>query len=263
MAQEYRFLRFESVGLATLLYLGIISFPIFKDFILKFVIKDLAIVFGLIGTIFLLSLPLGYIEHQHVVNKYRSPNLLRSSHRILYDLLLNLQNEHGFNFERLNNLNKTSFLSVLLDLIIYSDESIIDHSIRNRIQSRWSHFYARWSVGYLAPSISSILFLCSLALGYLFIRQYLVLMPFNIILTIVLLIILFLINFEVVGKYTEKLWYEINYLESLLIISNLKRIKDILISIISFYDVHPDYINIEWEGYAPWKRLMKMISKLN
>ena len=91
MSVEYRFLRFEVVGIATIVFTigGIL--PLLDNAFLASWITDADAALATVAGLFLLSLPLGYGEHQLVVNVYRSHKRTRTVFKVLEEIVLEAQ----------------------------------------------------------------------------------------------------------------------------------------------------------------------------
>lgn len=249
MSSEYRFLRFESVGISTLIFLFLGVFPLFFTSFINLMSKDITVAFTAIAGAFLISLPLGYIEHQWVVNVYRSPNKIRTIHKMLDDLILQIQDSHAKGkdekhifFQKFNTKSKVSFLSILIDLIIFFNDGRLDKSVFNRLSDRWSHFYARRAVGRWAPIISLILSITIVLFGLL-LNWQMDLYWQNLLACIVIWAVIIIISVRIVDSYSEKLWLEINHLEAVILVSRYDEIKSVLEKVVKYFMEHPEYLD--------------------
>ena len=256
MSAEYRFLRFEVVGIATIAFLVIGIFPMLDYTFVSSLLTDLNASLAIIAGLFLLSLPLGYGQHQLVVNAYRSPESKRAVFEVLEDMVLEIEESYKEKietakqpfFKDLDRVRKNSFLTALLDFCIYSNSALTNSSVFSRLSDRWSHFYARRAVGKYAPLFSLAIWIIVLVLGYL------ASWPFN----------FQLFNFggaglwwifvfwQIGGKidsYSKKVWFEISFLETSIVLANrdkiLTEISPVVISMIE----HPEYVE-KGESYA-------------
>ena len=255
---EYRFLRFEIVGLATIIFLLIGIWPMLESTFLSSLLKDFEASLAIIAGLFLLSLPLGYCEHQWVVNVYRSEEAIRTIHRILKDMVLKAQESYETEkekpfFANLNELEESSFLTALLDLSIYSKNSPIDTTIFSRLSDRWSHFYARRAVGRLAPIISVTLFIVVLIIGQ-FLSWPLVFQWPNIASSVLIWALIFAFCLCVIDSYSKKLQLEIGYLESAIVLAHEDEIKKLVSRIVRLMIENPEYIKqVVYYGTAIWR----------
>jgi len=96
MSTRYRFLRFESVGITIILFviLGLLPFY-WSNELFSSLGMNIESGVAVIGAIFLLSLPVGYISHQVVVNEYRSEKKKRIMQEILDNLIIDIQNSYN------------------------------------------------------------------------------------------------------------------------------------------------------------------------
>ena len=215
---------------------------------------SLAIIAGL----FLLSLPLGYCEHQWVVNVYRSEKAIRTVHNILKDMVLEAQESYKTEkekpfFKKLNDLEENSFLTALLGLSVYSKNSPIDTTIFTRLSDRWSHFYARRAVGRLAPIVSITLYIIFLIVGY-FLSWPLVFQLPNILFSLLIWLLIFIFCLCVIDSYSKKIQLEIGYLESAIVLVNEDEIKKTVAKIVELMIENPEYIKqVIYYGTAIWR----------
>jgi len=248
MSTEYRFLRFESAGIATILFLLISLLPIYQNDLFVFITSDLNAIIGSVAAFFLLSLPVGYIEHQLVVNKYRSHKKPRIIHDILEKIIIDYENDHpDENLPKVfSNLNKKEFISFsteLLEILLHHKENVTNESISERLSSLWSHFYARKAVGIYAPFITLILYIAIIVMGKLSIIP-MNLNQNNVIGGLFIVFIFILIGILLIDPYTSKLWAEINYLEAELMLFNFKIFSPKIRGVIYYFMQHPNQIKI-------------------
>ena len=249
MPAEYRFLRFEVVGIATIAFLLIGILPLLEDTFVSSLLTDMNASLAVVAGLFLLSLPLGYGQHQLVVNVYRSHERKRAVFEVLKDLVLEAEESYKKSgktgkepfFQSLNHIRKNSFLTALLDLCVYSGSSHIDPDIFSRLSDRWSHFYARRAVGKYAPISSLLLWIIVLILG--FISSW----PFNFQTENFFIAILWWITvFGLIGRkidsYSKKLWFEISFLETSIVLANKDKISDTISQVVSLMIEHPEYV---------------------
>src|SRR6266566_2941286 len=198
MVSEYRFLRFEIAGLVTVAFYAIIAFPVVLPSVPAFSNLDLSL--ALVATLFLISLPLGYWEHQLVVNKYRSADKPRTIHGLLNDVLAEeAKSATGplfkQNLQNLSSPRQNAFLTTFAELCIYSDEIKMDSAVFDRLSDRWSHFYARKAVAVYAPILSTIFAGATFVWGTLSSWN---LNLYNIWISILLALIIYAINYKAV-----------------------------------------------------------------
>jgi hypothetical protein len=229
LADEYRFLRFESVGITTIIFLICGFLPLIPDSVFNSIKLDLSSTAAIIGAIFLLSLPLGYLSHQFVVNKYRSENKPRIIHKFLEKRIKDIDNNF---FSNWLPIEKISFLTSLLDLSIYNSKNNTDKEIHDRISSLWSHFYARKAVGKYSPTIGiiiqGILIFSSVILGI-----NLALGINRLIISALIWAFIFIVGIFLIDPYSKKIWNELNYLEIELILYEYNQVYGILTNIIT------------------------------
>jgi len=245
MSAEYRFLRFEVVGIATIVFLSLGMIPFLSASWVSSWISDADAALAVVAGLFLFSLPLGYWEHQLVVDVYRSPKENRRVYGILEKFVLSTQESiktatKPF-FEKFDSISKNAFLTTLLDLCIYSNKAQVDPNIFNRLGDRWSHFYARRAVGRYAPFISIGLWGLALFLGYLF-SWPLVYQLSSFVLSAVLWVTIFVLSHYVINRYAEKIWEEISFLEFSVVLANREKIEPIIQRVVSYLIEHPEYI---------------------
>lgn len=255
---EYRFLRFEIVGLSTIIFLLLGIWPMLESAFVSSLLGNLEASLAIIAGFFLLSLPLGYFEHQWVVNVYRSEEAGRTVHKILKDIVLETQKSYKTKkekpfFSKFDDVEEISFLAALLDLSIYSKKSLVDTPIFTRLSDRWSHFYARRAVGRLAPIVSAALLVMGLIVGQLLSWPLVFKWP-NIVGSISIWVSVFVFCFFVIDSYSRKLQLEIGYLESAIVLSNKDEIKKIVSEIVNSLIENPEYIKqVTYYGRAIWR----------
>lgn len=258
MSAEYRFLRFEIVGLAAIIFLLLGIWPMLDSAFLSSLLENLEASLAIVAGLFLLSLPLGYCAHQWVVNVYRSENATRTVHNVLKDMVLEAQKSYETEkekpfFSSLNASEENSFLTALLDLCIYSKNSPLDTAIFTRLSDRWSHFYARRAVGRLAPIFSVILFIVVLIIGH-FLSWPLVFQWPNALGSLLIWVLIFVFCLLVIDSYSKKIQLEIGYLETTGVLANKDEIEKIVSKIVSLMIEHPKYIKqMASYGTAIWR----------
>lgn len=248
MPAEYRFLRFEVVGIATIAFLLVGILPLLEDTFVSSLLTDMNGSLAIIAGLFLLSLPLGYGQHQLVVNIYRSHQRKRSVFEVLEDLVLEAEESYKKNdktakqpfFKSLNHVRKNSFLTALLDLCVYSGNSYINPGIFSRLSDRWSHFYARRAVGKYAPIFSFLLWIIALILGFL--SSW----PFNFqAQNFIMAILWWIVVFGLIGRkidsYSKKIWFEISFLETSIVLVNKDKILGMISKVVNQMIEHPEY----------------------
>jgi len=243
VSTEYRFLRFEVVGLATIAFLLIGILPLFERTFVSSLLADVNASLAVVAGLFLLSLPLGYGQHQLVVNLHRSPKSKRAVFEVLSDLVEEVEQSYkkGQLLKNLDDLRKSSFLTALLDLCVYSEKASINPTVFNRLSVRWSHFYARRAVGTYAPLSSLVLWAIVLFLGYL------AGWPFsfgleNFFWAAVWWVVVFMLIGRKIDSYSKKVWFEISFLESSIVLANKDRIVDIVSKVVIPMIEHPEYV---------------------
>jgi hypothetical protein len=255
-AIEYRFLRFEIVGIATVIFLVVGVLPILDPASLRSWISDPSTVIALLGGLFLISLPLGYAEHQVVVNVYRSHKTPRAVFEVLEDMVLNAQDsvkssEKPF-FAKFDNVRKNSFLTSLLDVIIYSQKNT-DPAVYDRLSGHWSHFYARRAVGKYAPLFSIFLWLSFVVLGFL-LSWPIVFRLTNFVIAVAWFGAVLGLCVLFIDSYAKKIWFEISFLETSIVLANRKETEPSVLKVVSAMIEHPEYIE-RGDGYgaAIWR----------
>jgi len=253
MSAEYRFLRFEVVGIATILILVVGILPILDTTYVISWVSDANAALAIVASLFLFSLPLGYAQHQIVVNVYRSHKTTRAVFKILEDMVLksqescNTSTEKPF-FKSFDDLRKNSFITSLLDLCVYSKQMNTDANIFNRLSERWSHFYARRSVGRYAPLFSIILWILIVILGWVC-SGPIVFQLINFGISIIWFVSIFILCVFLIDSYAKKIWLEISFLETSIILANREKIEPLIMQIVSSIIEHPDYIE-KGESYG-------------
>lgn len=253
MSEEYRFLRFEVVGIATIVFILVEMAPLLDSASLAVWMSDLDTSLAFVTGLFLLSLPIGYAEHQIVVNIYRSHKKPRKAFEILEDIVLETQEAHKDDskkpfFTEFDAMEKNSFLTSLLDLCIYSRKSVARASIYDRLSGRWSHFYARRAVGRYAPIFSILIWISIVVSGYL-LSWPIIFEPAKLALSIIFWIVLFVLCVLVIDRYANKIWLEISYLETSILMASRDEVKKIVSKIVSLMIEHPQYIK-QGESYG-------------
>lgn len=258
MSSEYRFLRFEVVGIATIVFLLIGIAPLVDRDWLTRNVANTQTSLAVVAALFLVSLPLGYWEHQLVVNVYRSHKKERRVFKILKDNILEIEKAHAKQtrkpfFETLDSRMKNAFLASLLDIYVYANSSI-SPEVYGRLSDRWSHFYARRAVGVYAPLISLLFWAVTVIFGYE-LQWPLVFHLENMVVSIVWWVIIFILCKVLIDLYAQKLWEEISFLEESIVLAdaNGKAAKAVEATIISMME-HPDYYaKNDSYGRAIWK----------
>lgn len=256
MSAEYRFLRFEVVGVATIAFLLIGIFPMLEPTFVSSLLTNLNASLAIIAGLFLLSLPLGYGQHQLVVNAYRSPKSKRAVFDVLEDVVLEIEGSYKERietakqplFKDFDRVRKNAFLTALLDFCIYSNRSLTNSSVFSRLSDRWSHFYARRAVGKYAPLFSLALWIILLVLGFL------ASWPFsfqlhNFVWAGLWWIFVF---WQIGGKidlYSKKIWFEISFLEILIVLASRDKILTEIAPVVISMIEHPEYVE-KGESYA-------------
>lgn len=232
MTAEYRFLRFEIVGITTMLYTAIVISPVIFNGLLDFISSNVSAALAFIGALFLFSIPIGYIIHQFAVNRYRSPK----EHYTFFEKLdkyvqekiaktkdVKLKNS----YTKLDELKKSAFLTALLDAILHYEGNGYFGNIYDRIEVRWSHFYARKSVGKYSPLASGvftilILFILS------FTSSWVVFTLPSIVTSIGIWCLILIFSLTFIEKYSEKIILEIDNLERIVFSSKKQRLIRLL-----------------------------------
>jgi len=245
VSSEYRFLRFEVVGIATIVFLLIGIAPLVDKNWLTTSLANTETSLAVVAALFLISLPLGYWEHQLVVNVYRSHKKERRVFKILKDNVLEIERTHTTQtkkpfFGTLDEKMKNALLTSLLDVYVYANSSI-SPEIFGRLSDRWSHFYARRAVGRYAPIISLLFWAVAVILGYL-LKWPLVFQLENFVVSILWWVVIFILCIVLIDIYAQKLWEEICFLEESIVLADVKgKAGKTVETIISSMMEHPDY----------------------
>jgi hypothetical protein len=235
MVSEYRFLRFEIAGLTTVTFYILMTWPLVANWARLAFLKDLGLGLAVVAALFLISLPLGYWEHQLVVNRYRSEKKARKVHQLLEHMILeDPEIKAAFSqgkdfFGSQNSREKNAFLTTLIELVIYSGKIDLSPEIYERLGDRWSHFYARKAVSQYAPVFSLALWAGTVLLGYF--SQW----PLEwgrAWLSIVVLGVIGAVDFALIDPYSRKIWLEITFLEVEMILAYKDKVGQILSSIV-------------------------------
>lgn len=236
MADEYRFLRFESVGITTIIFLIIGILPVIPISVIESCSRDISGVAAVVGIILLLSLPLGYVSHQVIVNKYRSHTKPRQAHTIIEKMFNEQSNKHykkDFFDESFCPMQKIAFITSMIDLILYNKENKTNIEIHERLSSLWSHFYARKAVGSYSQNISF-----ALNTGIYLVLHFLKITTITSRMVILSLIwhgVILIIGRHFINPYSVKIFLELEYLETEIILSNLIEINKIIKPIVLNY----------------------------
>jgi len=204
-------LRFEIGGFITTTIVSISLSPYYYDKIGN--IKNISDIFTILSSIITISIIIGYLIHQNVVDYYRSENNPREIHILLEDKIEKIYSQF---FNNKTQKEKIAFLSSLYDLLC-NVEDIGCQKVGSKISSRWSHFYARKSAKF-SIYFSLILY----ASCYVFIFYYDQFTLNKFVVSIIWFILMQLFFIWTLDPYTNKLWLEINHLEVLSIINNKK-----------------------------------------
>lgn len=255
MSSEYRFLRFEVVGIATIAFVLIGIFPMLEHTFATSLLENMNAALAVVAGLFLLSLPLGYGQHQLVVNLHRSAKSKRAVFEVLEDLVVEVEDSYKENggknqpfFQKLDNVRKNSLLTALLDLCIYSNNGRIDPSVFVRLSDRWSHFYARRAVGKYAPIHSFALWIILLILGYLA-SWPLSFQLQNFIWAGLWWVVVFGYIGPKIDFYSKKVWFEISFLETSVALANRDRVLEEISPVVTSMIDHPEYVE-KGESYA-------------
>jgi len=221
-------------------------------------LKDMDSSLAVIAALFLFSLPLGYGQHQLVVNIYRSHEKKRAVFEALEDMVEEAEQSVGKKAEirqaslvqRLNQdaRRKNSFLTALLDICFYVDKPLVDPGVHERISNRWSFFYARRAVGRYAPIFSTGLWVILLIIGYFASWPLIYQLP-NFAAAILWWIVVFGLIGRKIDSYAEKLWFEISYLETSVVLANKEKAQGIISKIVEEMIRHPEYFE-KGESYG-------------
>jgi hypothetical protein len=234
MTAEYRFLRFEIAGIITLVFYVFLTWPLVAAIMETTFPQKMEFSLAVVAALFLVSLPLGYWEHQLVVNKYRAEKRDRKAFSVLREILANEQFRQGFpqekNFlQHLDPREESSFLTTVLELCIYSEKMKSSSGLFERLSDRWSHFYARKAVAVYAPLFAVVFWIATVVLGYS--SQWP--MEFGKMwLSVIIGAVVFAVNFALINPYAGKIWLEISFLETELVLANRIDIVSVLSSIV-------------------------------
>ena len=258
MSSEYRFLRFEVVGIATIVFLLVGIAPLVDRDWLTGNVTNAETSLAVVAALFLISLPLGYWEHQLVVNVYRSHKKERRVFKILRDNILEIEKAHATQtkkpfFETLDPKMKNAFLTSLLDIFVYANSSI-NPEVYGRLSDRWSHFYARRAVGVYAPLISLLFWVVTVIIGYV-LQWPLIFHLENVVVSVAWWVVIFILCKVLIDLYAQKLWEEISFLEESIVLADAKgnAAKAVEATITSMME-HPDYYaKNDSYGRAIWK----------
>lgn len=233
------------MGLATTIFTAIALLPMLDKSILSAGLRDLNVSIGIVAGMFLASLPLGYWEHQLVVNAYRSERKNRVAFRILKDFVLEIQSKkvpkNGPFFNLFDNKSENSFLTSLLDACIYSKKSSVDKDIFERLSDRWSHFYARKAVGIYAPIFGFLLWIAILVFGLLF-GLPVVYQVQNFAIAFFAWGVIFSLNFRFINSYAKKIWLEISHLETIILLIEKEKVIPSISKAVNLIIKHPEYV---------------------
>ena len=249
MSEKYRFLRFESAGMSTTFYIFLMILPVYWEVIKKTFQSDISGVLGSIATLLLISLPLGYIEHQLVVNRYRSEKNDRLMHTILNNEFNSIieKNQKTKTRDIYNDLDaklKSSFLTSFLDLLTYQKKINTKSDLHDRISSLWSHLYGRKAVGIYAPILSLLFYLLICGIKYYKIINININLN-NFYIGLGIGIFILLIGLIFINPYSKIIWYELNYLEAQFIIIEKEKVHELIISIINELEDNGEIMNIK------------------
>jgi hypothetical protein len=225
MVSEYRFLRFEIAGLFTVFSYSLLMLPIGASFFSS--LKSVEFGVTAVATLFLASLPLGYWEHQLVVNRYRSDNMPRRVHGLLKDMVEASSQTSPIRglYDKITPEEANSFLTVLSELGTYSENMGIKPEIFDRLSDRWSHFYARKAVALYGPLLSVVFFAATVIAGFFFGLK----LDFgNLWISIILGVVVLVPNYFLINPYSRKIWQEIDLLEAQILLANKEKMKDLL-----------------------------------
>jgi hypothetical protein len=207
-------------------------------------------VVGLAALVLFVSLPLGYGLHQLLVNVHRSERRIRPAHKLVFDSLIAIEQQSatppvsGKEIVRtMDQRGRASLLTAVLDVLIYACGAgvTVDPSIHERIESRWSHFYARRAVGRISPLAAIVVF--ALAVSAMIVEgDTLVLTPISISTLALYWVSLTALLAHFVDRYSQKLWDEICYLEFAIASANSSAMLPTLRAIVDSYTKSPDLI---------------------
>lgn len=230
MAADYGFLRFEIVGLSTVIFLSIGILPLVRLGLIANSLTSVTTALSVLASLLLLSMPIGYWEHQLIVNHYRSEKRDRPALLILRRSSSKTPDpvkEKTF-FDQLSTKKQNALLTSLMELCIFSEKTEVSDNIYERRGDRWSHFYARKGVGILAPVVGLILFLLALAAGLIFVPSIFLLNWQTILISTAVWLFVFAFDISVINPYSEKIYEEICFLESEIILSKKDETKKLV-----------------------------------
>ena len=173
------------------------------------------------------------MSHQFVVNKYRSENKQRRIHIMLEDRINKISPDF---FKDFTLKEKISFLTSMLDVLIYNKKNNIDKDIHDRISGVWSHFYARKAVGKYSPIIGIIIQSIILILLYFSGIQ----------LSYSISSFITSITIWSINPYSEKIWIELNYLEALIILKEGDEVERMIETVLKQSSLNGD--NFKMKG---------------
>jgi len=232
------------------------TMPLLDFGIISSTLNNISTLLSVVGGLFLFSIPLGYWEHQLVVNVYRSEKKPRLAHLYVRDMILEAQksiktkNKDIF-FESFNDRGRNSFLTALVDMCIFSRNSFSDVGIYGRLSDRWSHFYARRAVGRYAPIVSIVLWAVSLVAAYLYFGA----LPFqfgwqNFLASAIVWIVIFAVSICIIDSYSGKIWAEISFLEGAIVLAKKKENSEMIRNVVENVYEHPEYIEQAEKSYG-------------
>ncbi|MBN1245901.1 hypothetical protein JXA31_09940 [Candidatus Bathyarchaeota archaeon] len=247
MPSEYKFLRFEIVGLFSVIFFLIGILPLIRIELIANTFSALSTSLSILASLLLLSLPLGYWEHQFIVNKYRSEKRNRPAMLFLQEMILTKIPENGKKgrafYNTLSTRKKSALLASLLDLCVYSNTSGISDSIYERLADRWSHFYARKAVGVLAPIIGIILFIIGLLAGTAIWSNAFSFGWQRIVISGAIWAVIFAISLYLINRYSIKIWEEVCFLESEIVLSKEEENRLAVENVIERVAEHPEFFS--------------------
>lgn len=227
--ESYRLLRFELPSFAVFLYVLMLLAP----FLLRADISQARVlaILSVAGTIFVASIPIGYLIHQFYVNKYRRKKTKRPSHALL-ELWINGSISEEDAYRRWTDEKRFTFIdSMLAFSYAVSKESCSKH-VSNSLSTRWSHFYARCAIGWHSLVVSAIIVAAvvllseyAFSLGF-FLEITCVRVAVSLCLFVAFLIVLLLMN-----SYIRKLLDEISMIEVNFLLCNEEAIRKHLVAI--------------------------------
>jgi sensor histidine kinase YesM len=232
------------------------TMPLLDFEIISSTLNNISTLLSVVGGLFLFSIPLGYWEHQLVVNVYRSEKKPRPAHLYVRDMVLEAQKsiktkKKDIFFESFSDRAKNSFLTALVDMCIFSRNSSSDANIYGRLSDRWSHFYARRAVGRYAPIISIVLWTVSLVAAYLCFGP----LPFrfgwqNFLVSAIVWMMIFAVSICVIDSYSGKIWAEISFLEGTIVLARKKENSEMIKNVVENAYENPEYIEQAEKSYS-------------